>query len=512
MQVEKICDKTKLRNLLNKINLENCVDSEKYRDCVEKVRKSLRQLSKHVKSKKLDKSFVWTKLQEVREHFDLSELCCAKLNEHLGEARVRNEMLSNMLDETQSKFEQVMADLRTTKLAYNGVLLEHEQNVYKYETGEADNQKLRQKLDSAEEVLGHLECDLQKATDENCALQTQLRAAASLKEQLEAAAARVQELESFVAANDQTRQELETCRTNLVRLSAHNEELLRHLDEVSAYKGRIEEYESRLESYKKTCERLEQQLFEKDTIERLYEEQRRKLEEQVAQKNAISDTLKRTDSELTETRARIEALEAQISELGAHVSETENAISAKEAQIVDLQREKERGAQLLEEMKRQTEGEIREKSEMTLGLRNLLAASDEKTQKLEREMATLRSLLSTCEEEKRDFREKIQRQWEEHESLKKQHEQKMKYLLAQIVAYRTEEESSLTAHRQLVEQIEEAQRKKETWKRSIQEWRDKYDELRAEKERIERQLQAGECKIGCVPSIDSEVSRSFSVV
>lgn len=504
--MEKISEKTKLRNILNKINLENCVDTEKYRDCVENVRKSLRHLSKHVKSKKLDKTFVWTKLQEVREHFDFSELCCAKLNEHLSDARMRSEVLSSMLEETQSKFEQVMVDLRTTKLAYNGVLLEHEQNTFKYQQGEVENEKLRQKLHSAEEVVCHLECNLQKTTGENRALEEELRAKSLLEDQLDVASARIKELESFVAANDQTLQELTACKTNLVRLSEQNEKLLHDLDELSAYKQRIEEYQSRLDVYKATCEKLELELFEKNTIENLYKEQCVKLQEQIEEKNAISDTLKRTDSELAETRVKIRSLEVQISELGILVCEKENAILARDAQIVELQREKETGARLLEEIKRQTQRETREKSELAQELRNLLAASDEKKQKCEREIASLKSLLGTCEEEKRDFRAKIDKQLEEHESLKHQHEQKMKYLLAQIVAYRSEEESSLTAHRQLVEQIEEAQRKKESWKKSIQEWKDKYDELRIEKEHIERKLQTDECKIACGRSIDNEVS------
>lgn len=489
--------------------MENCVDTDKYRDCVENVRRSLRDLSKHVKSKKLDKTFVWTKLQEVREHFDFSELCCAKLNEHLSEARMRGEMLSNMLEETQSRFEQVMVDLRTTKLAYNGVLLEHEQNVFKYEQDQAEKEKLRQKLDSAEQLVCHLECDLQKSAGENRVLEERVRAKTCSDEQLDAARARIRELESFVAANDHTLQELTACKTNLLRLSDENEKLLRELDELSAYKGRIEEYERRVDAYKATCERLELELFEKSAIEKAYEEQRVKLEQQVEQKNAISDTLKRTDSELLETRAKIRSLEAQLGELGQLVSQKENAIASRDAHIVELQREKENGARLLEEVRRQTQCEIREKCELAHELRTSLAASEEKRQKYECEIAALKSLLGTCEEEKREFRARIEKQLEEHESLKHQHEQKMKYLLAQIVAYRCEEESSLTAHRQLVEQIEQAQRKKEAWKKSIQEWKNKYDQLRVEKEQIERKLQTDECKIACGRSIDSEVSWLF---
>lgn len=481
--MEKLSEKTKLRNLLNKINLENCVDTKKYRDTVEVARKHLRELSKHlVKTNKLDK-FISLKLKEVSEHFELSELCCAKLNQHLEDAKTRCDVLTELLEGTQSKFEQVMVDLRTTKLAYNSVILEHEQNIFKYKQSELTNEQLREKLKSVDDLCRSLEeaKNQQKIDPQSCSCDL-------LKDMLDKASKRIAELEMMVTANDRTCEELSQCKQNVQKLTEDNEKLLYGLEELATCKLKIEEYEDQLDKYRKNCEKLELELFEKDSLERLCKEQCVKLEEQIIEKDSINKSLKVASEELKNTRAKIEGLENNVRELNEQLRDKENAILEHDCQLLELRNEKEQTTLLLNEMKEKAEQEIRDKTNTIAELKELLKITDDRTRKFENEIELLRIMLKTGEEEKQEFRNKMALQMDEHENLKRQHEQKMKHLLSQIIAYRTEEESSLAAHRQLVEQIEEAQNKKELWKRSIQEWKEKYEELKKEKQDVEDKL------------------------
>jgi chromosome segregation ATPase len=416
--VDKLREKTKLRNLLNKINLENCVDTDKYRAYVENVRRHLRELTKQlIKSKKLDKSFVLVKLKEVSEHFEMSELCCSKLFHYLEDSKTRCDVLTSLLEETQSKFEQVMVDLHTTKLAYNSVILEHEQNVFKYKQAEMANQQLNEKLKIVDEHCRVLESDLEDVRVQLLGRDQQTKETDAcnceqLRESLDKASSRIAELESFVAANDRTLEELDKCKQTVLKLTHENEKLLNDLDELNKYRAQLDEYENQLTVYKKNCERLERELFEKDTIEKLYKEQCAKLEEQMVEKNTLNNSLKLTTDELRAAREQINGLECKVGELNGLVRE-------KESRLLELRDDKESGTLKLQELKEKTEKEIAEKCRTVDELGGLLKLSEDKARKFEHEIDVLKSLLYTCEEEKRDFRAKVEKQVIEYETLKK---------------------------------------------------------------------------------------------